>query len=490
MKKDKSIMQKTVLFLLLSTFLFASCVKKEQIEELKTKIDTLASDVNLQLNNQTLLFNKVIGEAIPVIVPEESQEKLETLLNSLKVLEEDLNDEKLENSVNLYLDFIKTTAPWIQESVSEDIFYAKYTIDYLTILNNYQNKKDINEVVDSLQTFIITNNDYKDINLIIEKYNSLVDEQNILYDNTISELNSKMEAAFDNPSVTYDELMEILNSVEPYVEVEMLQANIKKLDTYIAEKDSLEQVTEELNTLRTLLDENTETQYKEQSYNIYAEQLALCNYKLGNIKSINHDEASNLLRECTSKIVAYDNNIQRQQEEDLLKQIQESLAMCNTEISNLSTDAISSSMMPILASQLASLKFNAENFSIISNYDILRNIQDSIDSLNNKEIEISKKNTDLDNAKIKNYNRSALNRIENIQKQNEQIVSGFLGYSSENKEKAINLLLQLEAIQSNYLYTSIASVYQQLYSDLWGKLDSESRFIVSRRALNITKEEL
>ena len=164
--------------------------------------------------------------------------------------------------------------------------------------------------------------------------------------------------------------------------------------------------------------------------------------------------------------------------------------MCNTEISNLSTDAISSSMMPILASQLASLKFNAENFSIISNYDILRNIQDSIDSLNNKEIEISKKNTDLDNAKIKNYNLSALNRIENIQKQNEQIVSGFLGYSSENKEKAINLLLQLEAIQSNYLYTSIASVYQQLYSDLWGKLDSESRFIVSRRALNITKEEL
>lgn len=82
MKKDKSIMQKTVLFLLLSTFLFASCVKKEQIEELNTKIDNLASDVNLQLNNQTVLFNKVIGEAIPVIVPEESQEKLETLLNS------------------------------------------------------------------------------------------------------------------------------------------------------------------------------------------------------------------------------------------------------------------------------------------------------------------------------------------------------------------------------------------------------------------------
>ncbi len=484
-------MQKKLILLILPTLLFVSCVKKEQIEELNSKIDNLATDVNVQLNNQTALFNKVIGEAIPVIVPEESQKKLETLLDSIKLLSENLNDENLENFVNLYLDFIKTTAPWIQETVSEEIFYAKYSIDYYTILNDYQNKKDINEVVNSLQTFILSNNDYRDINVVIEKYNSLVDEQNLLYEATIKKLNSNMEAAFGNPSITYDELMDILNSLEPYMEEEKLQSNIKKLDTYIAEKDSLEQVTEDLYTLRALLEENTKTQYMEQSYNIYAEQLALCNYKLANIKNINHDEASNLLIDCTNKIVAYDKSVRKQQEEDLLKQIQESLGMCNMEISNLSTDAISSSMISILASQLASLKFNAENLSIISNYEILRSIQNSIDSLNNKEIEIANKNAASDNAKVQDYNRRALDKIKNVQIQAAQIKPGLLtGLSYDDKEKTINLLLQLETLQTNYLYLSIASIYQQVYQDLWGKLDTDSQFAVSRRALNITKEEL
>lgn len=481
---------KRVSFLLIAftCITLVSCVKQEQIDELNSKIDSINNNIEIQLNNQTALFYKVIGDSLPVVIPEESQKKLDALLNAVRELPENLNDETLKKSVNLYLDFIKTTVPWVQEAASDDILYSKYSIDYYTILNTFNKNQDVNEVVESLQTFIMTSNDYRDINLVIEKYNYLVDEQNKLYENTVAQLNTTMETAFNNPDITRDELIGILNSVEPYIEEEVLQKNIKKLDDFIDEKENLEQVLDELKSLKSSLEETAEKQYQEQLYNIYAEQLAICHFKLSSIENIKHDEADTLLMECTNKLVAYDNNVKRQQEENFLKQIEESLKMCNEEIEKLSENAISSSMISILATQLASLKFDAETLSIINNAQVLLNIQNSMDKLNAKERELSDKNAVSENTKIKIYNKKALDIIENVKKQNDAIINFML--TPDEKSKKVDLLLQLERIQPNYLYLSIGTLYQQVYQEIWNSLDSQNRFVVSRKSLDIKKDEL
>lgn len=474
--------RRILLLILITQLLFVSCVKQEQIDELNLKLDNVMEEFEIQLNNQTSLLYKTIGEQIPVVVPKESQDKLNKLLASVNELSQNLNDETLNNSVGLYLDYIKNTAPWIQEEKSDDIFFSKYSIDYYTILNNYKNNNDISEVTESLQNFILSSGDYKNINIVIETYNSLVDELNKLYQETVTNLNSRMESAFSNSNITFDELMQILASVEPYIEEPALEKNIQILDNLIIETDTLNQITEDLNNLNQLLSLPTDEILQEQMVNIYMEQLALNNYKLNQIKHINHEKATALLLECTNKIKSI--NIEQLREQELLKQIKESLVICNNEITNLSSDSIGSSMISILSTQLATLKFNANSLSLVSNVEVLADIEKSISLLNRREKEISQKIMNSDTEVIKKYNKKVLGIIENVNNKNNEITM----FDENKKTKKISLLLELEEIETNYLYLSIGTLYQQVYQEIWSSLDSESKFIVSKESINIQKK--
>lgn len=464
--------------------LFVGCVKKEQIEELNLKLDNVIEQVDNQLNTQTSLFYKVIGENIPVVVPEESQKKMDNLLKSINNLSTNLNDETLNESINLYLEYIKTTAPWIQEEKTEEIFFSKHSIDYYTILNNYNKSQNIVDTVDSLQSFILSNNDYKDINKVIEKYNLLVDEQNTLYEQTIRNLNSSMETAFGNPDITYDELIQFVTLIEPYIEETALEKNIQTLNTLIFESELLMEITADLENLNQQISQTTEEKLEEHMYTIYTEELALNNYKLNKIQNLNHEKTSELLLECTEKLSRQ--NIEKVQEQELLQQIKESLVICNKEIENIDSNSIGSAMISILASQLATLKFNADNLTLVSNDEIISEIEKTIDLLNTKEKEISSNLMKSESADIKKYNSEALDIIEKVKKQNDSI-----SILDENKNlQKINFLLKLEEIQTSYLYLSIGTLYQQVYQEIWNSLNSENQFIVSKKAINIQKREL
>ena len=219
-------------------------------------------------------------------------------------------------------------------------------------------------------------------------------------------------------------------------------------------------------------------------YTIFAEELAVNNYKLNKITNLNHEKASALLLDCTKKLNK--KNIQKVQEQELLQQINESLVICNKEIENIDSNSIGAAMVSILASQLATLKFNANNISLVSNVDILSEIEKSINLLNIKEKEISAKLIKSESEDIKKYNNESLIIIEDVKNQNDAITL----FDESRNSKKISLLLKLEEIQTSYLYLSIGTLYQQVYQEIWNSLNSENQFIVSKKAINIQKRDL
>lgn len=335
-----------------------------------------------------------------------------------------------------------------------------------------------------MQSFILSNNDYRDINIVIEKYNLLVDEQNTLHEQTIKKLNSSMETAFVNPDITYDELMQFVTLIEPYIEDSALEKNIQKLNTLIFESELLMEIATDLENLNQQISQAAEEKLEEHMYSIYTEELALNNYKLNKIQNLNHEKTSALLLECTEKLNKQ--NIEKIHEQELLQQIKESLVICNKEIENIDSNSIGSAMISILASQLATLKFNADNLTLVSNNEILSDIEKTINLLNTKEKEVSSVLMKKESEEIKKYNNYSLIIIEDVKKQFDGI-----SFIEENKNsKKISLLLKLEEIQTSYLYLSIGTLYQQVYQEIWNSLNSENQFIVSKKAINVKKREL
>ena len=77
-----------------------------------------------------------------------------------------------------------------------------------------------------------------------------------------------------------------------------------------------------------------------------------------------------------------------------------------------------------------------------------------------------------------------LSIIENVSNKNNAITM----FDENKKTKRISFLLELEEIETNYLYLPIGTLYQQVYQEIWSSLDSESKFIVSRESINIQKK--
>lgn len=574
MKMGQNVIKVLKLVLIVATFalIIIIFIKQKRIDELNARLDVLTAkidqtmeELDTQLTNQSTLFYKTIGETLPVVVPEKSKEELNELLTLLHDMSANLTEEKLTESVDRYMKYIKNTPPWIQEATAEDVLYAKYTIDYYTILNNFNKNNDINDLVDSMQSFILTSRDYKDINQVVKAYNSFVDKQNELHKQQVNELNVSMEKAFANHSITHDELTKLLDSVVPYTEEESLQTNIKKLGDYLSESDQINQLKEELNKLNDQLDSIEDNIYQEATYNVYAEQLAMYNYRTHNIKLLDNKILLDTINNCAKKLAHYNQNLKKKYEQDIANEIQEglnklnaqlnavednddhefkynlyaeqlamynyrahnielldnktllatiasctkklndynqyskkkqelevlneisnSIQVCKTEVDNLVATTTSYSMISILATQLATLEFNARSLPLVDTSMALKDIQSCMNLLNSKEAIIANQISNKDKNDIKTYNRRALNVIEHVKHENDKI--GF--FTGDKNGKRVELLEKLETIQAGYLYPAIGTLYQQIYQEIWNNLDSDGRFTVSKRALNITKKEL
>ena len=122
-------------------------------------------------------------------------------------------------------------------------------------------------------------------------------------------------------------------------------------------------------------------------------------------------------------------------------------------------------MISALSAQLASLKIATGE---LENADsIVKEIESVKKALSDKEKSLSDQIASKNEEDLKRYNSLALKTIENINNayNNKDLDKG--KKDREKKDRRINLLIQLEKIQLNYLYISVANLYQQVYQEIW-----------------------
>ena len=186
-----------------------------------------------------------------------------------------------------------------------------------------------------------------------------------------------------------------------------------------------------------------------------------------------------------SNLEKYSKDLMLVSEKDVLDDAKESLEICEEQINGLKKDIVSASAIQLLATQLASIDFNISTLKSIDD-SILMPVKDKIKScilkINAKEAEISQSINNKNNDDIREYNRKVLNKINSIRvtrKSNKNLFN--------KDDKLVAYLLDLEKIQVNYLYLPINNLYQELYQELWGKIDSDSRVYVSQKSIDEPK---
>lgn len=436
-------------------------------------------------DSQTALLYRTIGDVLPVVVPDKSRAEFETVKQAVATLRNQINDDNLSKAVELYTDFIQTTAPWIQEELSQEILEAKNDIDYSSILNTYNTNKDAEEVADSLQTFIVSNSGYSRLQTVIAKYNEIVDEQNALYDKEVASLMKRTMDIIKTKNASYSEWESLLKDMEPYQNDEALAKCIPELYTCMTEAERMKEIIDEADKLYKQLTNDDGSLY-DQMYSVYANRLADYMYEASSIENLDSTKLMETLKSCMTKLNAYEELGKQKERETLFAQLENSVKTCSTEIDGMSSNPLSQSMLPVISSQLATLKLATEGIEGNSREktNILSEIENCVAKL--KRFESLSQSSGNNEAKVKSYNSTALNTIEGVNATH----NGLSGNKAEKTASRKNLLRKLEAIETGYLYAPIYILHQQVYQDIWGKLERDDQLDYSRTALNITKETL
>ncbi len=459
--------------------------KKNQT--LQEQIISLSQDIESNLNNQTSLFYRVIGESIPVVIPENDKENFMKLLSLIDELKSKQDSKLLSETVKIYMDFIKTTAPWIQEALSTEILNAKYDIDYYSLLVKYKNDNDLDSLIDGLESFILVSNEYSNIQSVITYYNSLVDEQSKNYEIKISQLKEKIKTSLGNTNITSSEILDLLNQCQSFESSDYFTEELKQLNLYLSEALLREQIIDNLEKSKVQLNEIS-IQDKTTSYTlgIITQNIAECLYNAKTISTIDNKELINETNSLLVKISELQDELKKYEESLLLQDINTSIDVCENELNDLNSDSISSSMISILATQLATLQINLDSITSINISETKNKLLNCKNHLKSKESIISSGLSNEENKQLTTYNKNALQRISAVNKENQEIGT----FASEKKSKRISLILKLEEINQNYLYLSVNTLYQQVYQEIWNALDSDSRFEVSKSAINVNKKAL
>ena len=456
----------------------------ESIGSTTQKFNELSQNINNNIESQTALLHRTIGDVLPVVVPEKSRAEFDAVKQAVAELKGDMSDENLSAAVDLYTDFIQTTAPWIQQELTSEIMEAKATIDYCSILNTYKNDKDVETVVDSLQTFILSNTAYSGLNDVVAQYDDIVEEQNKLYDKAISDITAQAKAILEKKTASYAELQNLLKDMEPYQDDDAVAEYIPMLYTCMTEAATLEETMNEADSLYRQIQDGDKS-LAEEMYAVYANQLAQHLYDANSISMLDNSALMKKLNECMSGLASYEEQIQKNTQHNLAKQIKDSVSSCRRELEKMPFDSMASTTLQIIANQLASLKFSAGNIDESERTAVLSDIDSCVALLKSKEQNLGTSNAEYD-EKIKKYNEAALNKIESANKEFQNLS----GNKTQKAEWRKELLVNLEKIQTTYLYAPVSMVYQQVYSEIWNELNKDEQLEVSKRAIDISRDQL
>lgn len=454
-------------------------------EGISQKIKNTEEEISVRIDNQTSLFNRIIGENIPVIVPEEYENKFQDLKNSVDNFKKNPNDDELKKVTELYLNFIKQTPPWIQEQLSQEILTAKYNIDFYSIINEYNQTKNIEEAIDSLETFIASFNDYADIQKVIDYHNELVELQNEKYSSRIQDLKTKINASLNNKNITLKEVQSLLEESNEYSEDDSLKDSILDLNNLFSEFELKDAVNQELENIDKQLNQTEFAEFINNNYDLFSSKLVECLYNATSLKYLDNSDLLSEINSTAEKLRLqkenYELKIQQENEDKELSEIKNEIESCKKEAENIKMDSTFNATISVIASQLASLNFALKDYDNTKTAELYVLIDECKKELNNAEQKFS---DERENLKI--YNSNTLNLIKKINTEN----SNLKGNRQEKSNAKISMLKRLDEIDISYLYLPVNTLYQEIYQSIWNSLENEDKTKVAENALMTNKKAL
>ncbi len=230
---------------------------KKLLTELAAQ-QTMLKEISVNVYNQTAFVSRMIGEALPVIVPEEFSSKLSRLESEAATAFSNQLYENPQPLTEKYLNYIRTTPPWIQEAQNENLFDLRNQLDYLAIMYEYSQTNDVDTAVTSLEDLIYTAQDFSKIDTIISKYNQLIEIQNAEYE---ARKNEAVQTAERN-------LKDFNKEFGTKPELSVLEDSLVELSSYSSDEKAAELAQE----LSQTIQDNTVSEYSKKisGYNEWA----------------------------------------------------------------------------------------------------------------------------------------------------------------------------------------------------------------------------
>ena len=456
-------------------------------KEYKTLLENQNKIITERLDVQTELFHRIIGEALPVVVPEEFDEKISALKEGLEEIRYSDSKENLQKLKEDYLSFIKITPPWIQEQLNYDLLQAKYDIDYFTIVGDFNNgEKSLDDTLALLQNFIMTSSNYEYKKDAINFYNNLVDESDKFYEQNINELKEKLTSMLQRKDSSYEELADLYSLAEPYSTEIEIEEDFITLGDYLNEASLLNDVLNEADNLKKQIIATKADEIKEELIPQYYQTLSQYSYAASNVTHLDNKIAMEKINECVNLVKKEENKYLKAQEEKLLNEIKRGIKNCSESINLLNGDSISVASLNLYATELANYKYTAKTLEIVDVSEVLKEIDNAILLLDKKQESLSSSISEKENTAQKNYNRDTLALVDKTNK----ILDEMKGNKESKNLTRINCLLDLDKIQQNYLFTPVSILYQTLYQDIFSEMDSESKHQFTQKSVLTKKREL
>lgn len=214
----------SLFFCFLIFFSVISCSSKREI---LAAIEENNKKLSESIETQTALFYRTVGEAIPVVVPEEAQKRLTELSEKTTVLIDtnEIDEKKFDEDFELYINYVSTVSPWIQEEQVTDLFQVKYGLDYLKILIYYQQNPDnANRVLEKLSDFINQSQQYSKIVQVQSRYDEIASNQ-------MKSLKSRADKFLKSETYDSSEYQIFLSETEDFLTV-LYEDNKEETENY------------------------------------------------------------------------------------------------------------------------------------------------------------------------------------------------------------------------------------------------------------------
>ena len=207
--------------------LFFSVISCSSKREILAAIEENNKKLSESIETQTALFYRTVGEAIPVVVPEEAQKRLTELSEKTTALIDtnEIDEKKFDEDFELYINYVSTVSPWIQEEQVTDLFQVKYDLDYLKILiYSQQNPDNANRVLEKLSDFINQSQQYSKIVQVQSRYDEIASNQ-------MKSLKSRADKFLKSETYDSSEYQIFLSETEDFLTV-LYEDNKEETENY------------------------------------------------------------------------------------------------------------------------------------------------------------------------------------------------------------------------------------------------------------------